>query len=169
MKNFTNFIAAFFATATLLLVGCGSENLVSVSGKVTADDKPLAGVRVIFSPHPSEENPKPGVWSHGLTNDQGEFTLVNRNKKDGAFAGVHAVSFEYDDVDADEMGDLADALEDAKDEGTKEEADEINKRIDEIKQLAKGRPTFSEDFSIEFTVPAGGTKEANFKVSPTKN
>jgi hypothetical protein len=169
MKNISNLTMAFFATVTLSLVGCGSGGLVSVSGNVTANDQPVAGVRVVFSPKGTAENPNPGHWSQGLTNAKGEFTLVNRNKKNGAVVGVHGVTFQFDDADPDEMEELRDALDEVREEGSKEEFDEVKKRIDEIKQLEKNRPSFSEDFSIEFTVPEGGTKEANFAVSPTKN
>ena len=169
MKNITNLAVAFFATVTLLFVGCGSGGLVPVSGKVTANDQPLAGVRVVFSPKGTADNPNPGHWSQGLTNAQGEFTLKNRNKKDGAVVGIHGVSFQYDDFDPDAMEGLQEELEETKEEGSREEFDDVRKRIDELKQLSKNRPSFSEDFAIEFTVSEGGTKEANFAVSATRN
>jgi hypothetical protein len=168
MKNISKLAFAFFGTASLLLVGCGgSDGLVPVSGKVTVDGQPLAGVRVVFNPLATSDNLSPGTWSSGLTNAEGEFTLVNKNRKEGAVIGSHAVQFEYDDVDADAMEDLKDDLELAKEEGSKADAAALLEEKKNIERLQKTRPRFSENFEMKFTVPDAGTKDANFEVSAT--
>ena len=170
MKHISNLTLSLFAAAFLLLVGCGGgESLAPVSGKVTADGQPLAGVRVVFNPLATSDNLNPGTWSSGLTDAQGEFTLVNRNKKNGAAICTHAVTFEYDDLDADAMEELEEDMEEAQEEGLKADYDAAKKELEELKKMAKNRPKFSEDFEIQFVVPKGGTTEANFDVSATSN
>jgi hypothetical protein len=61
-----------------LIVGCGSEarptpKTVSVSGKITYKDKPLAGASVGFV---SALDNKDVLPAQGKTNDAGEFTLT---------------------------------------------------------------------------------------------
>jgi len=164
MRKHTSLVVSLFSVVFLSLVGCGGNNFsnVSVSGKVTSDGAPVPGIRVVFTPEPSNGNNNPGPWSMGLTNEQGEYSLTDRYGKKGAVAGVHGVSFGYDDIDEDD-DELREDLEEARGEdGSKEEFEEVRKRIAEIEQKKKGRPRVHDDFSIEFTVPEGGTTEANF-------
>jgi hypothetical protein len=88
----------FALSLVFCATGCG-DNLVSVSGKVTLDDKPLRNATVIF--HPDSDKPNPGPGSHGKTNDKGEYSLslMTRDVK-GAVPGKHKVSitaYEGDD------------------------------------------------------------------------
>ena len=165
MNDITKLAVALFATTSLTLVGCGGSDrsFSPVSGKVTSDGAPVAAIRVVFTPEPTDGNNSPGPWSMGLTNAQGEYTLESRHGKDGAVPGPHGVSFEYDDMSGDAEEELLDDLEEARGEdGSKEEVDEVRKRMAELKQKQKGRPRVSDEFSIEFVVPQGGTTEANF-------
>jgi len=66
------------AAFTLSLMGCNRSEfpLASVSGKVKFDGEPAGGVRVVFQPRAVDGNPIAGPWSSGLTNLQGEYSLV---------------------------------------------------------------------------------------------
>lgn len=159
------------ATATLTFSGCSGDGyqIAKVSGKVTANGQPVAGIRVIFNPQLAPDTAIAGPWSSGLTNEQGEFTLVTRYDKEGAMVTVHDVSFAWDDMDAEELEELHDELEEAQEEGEKEEYERIKKQIEKAKAQLKGRVFVSEDFSLEFEVSSGGTKDANFDVAEKEN
>lgn len=67
------------------MLGCGSSGpeLAPVTGVVTSEGKPLAGVMVEFFP---EE----GVTSTGLTDSEGRYSL-KYNDEEGAVVGNHKV------------------------------------------------------------------------------
>jgi hypothetical protein len=99
----------------------------------------------------------------GLTDEKGEYSLTDRYGKKGTVAGKHGVSFGYDDIGIDEEQGLLEDLEEAKGEdGSKAEFDEVKKQIAELRQKKKTRPRVHDDFSVQVTVPEGGTTEANF-------
>lgn len=164
MKDMTKLVA-FFAMATLSLVGCGSSDysIAPVSGKVTHQGAPVPDLRVVFTPMPNKANKDPGPWSWAKTNDQGEFTLETRHKKAGAAVGRHTVSFEYED--AEDMEELQIDLDDAREEGTKQEVEAIRKRIEAYRQKRQSRPRIAEDYTLYFQVPPGGSTEANFDLT----
>lgn len=163
MKHFTNLVAAFVATATLTLAGCGGSSTAPVSGKVTMDGKPVEGIRLVFSPVLVDANTDPGPWSTGVTNSQGEYQLQTRHKEDGATVGQHIVTFVYDD--ADNVDSLRERLREAKGDGDKAEVDKIKKSIEDFKARQKERPKFSKDSKKQFEVTAGGTSDANFELA----
>lgn len=81
------FLLAFGLLAGL---GCGggSEKVVSVRGKVTHNNQPVAGLVVSFVPQAVTET---GV-STGKTDDNGEYELtVTKTKRRGAVVGTHKV------------------------------------------------------------------------------
>lgn len=166
MKNLILLVVAFFATASLSLVGCNNDTNfanVPISGKITCDGAPVAGIRVLFTPEPTAGNNMPGPWAMGLTDANGEYSIVDRYKKDGAVAGAHAVSFSYDDIDEDAEEELQEDMEEAQSEdGSKADFDEAKRQLAELKQKKNTRPKVHDDFSMPFTVPEGGTTEANF-------
>ena len=75
------FIRAGFVLFSMVLVclaGCGKkENVVSVSGTVLLDGKPLEGATVTFHPV------KSGAVGHGKTDASGRFTIMT-----GSLQGV---------------------------------------------------------------------------------
>jgi hypothetical protein len=87
--------------AAPLLAGCGGARVVRVTGPVRYGGKPVAGLFLHFVP----ENGRP---SWGVTDEQGQFKLVNDKKHQGAVLGRHKVYFEYRPRDAKE--DMALAL-----------------------------------------------------------
>ncbi len=165
MVLYTRLAVVLIAMASLSLLGCGGNNFsnVEVSGKVTSGGAPVAGIRVVFTPEPINGNNNPGPWAMGLTNEQGEYSLTDRYKHIGAVAGPHGVSFSYDDVSEDADDEIAADLAEAKGEdGSKAALAEAKQQLAELNQKRKGRPRVSDDFTIPFVVPAGGTTEANF-------
>ena len=164
MKNISGLAAAVLAMATLALVGCAGKgyDIAPVSGKVTSNGEPVSNLRVIFNPRPKADNSDPGPWSTGVTNAQGEFTLETRYQETGASVGDHLISFEYEQGGAEQLDQLEEDLDDAMEDGTKEEIAAFKKQIADLEKQAKIRPQISEEFTLEFTVPAGGTTEADF-------
>jgi hypothetical protein len=67
------------------VVGCseGGASLSPVTGKVTHNDKPVAGANVTF-------NPEQGAPATGVTDQQGEYKL-NTGGRPGAVQGKHRV------------------------------------------------------------------------------
>jgi hypothetical protein len=166
MKNITGFALAVFATVVLSLTGCGNGDysVASVSGRVISNGEPVSGIRLVFAPQISIENGSPGPWSTAVTDAEGAFTLKTRYKKNGAVVGLHHVSFEFDDIDPDAMEDLMEDLEEARGEdGSREEFNAVKKQIADLKRRIDSQTVkVSEEFSIDFDVPKGGTTEANF-------
>jgi hypothetical protein len=79
----------------VLLTGCGgrSYKTAPVSGKVTLDGKALPHASIMFIPQfdPGDKDPLPS--SIGITDDNGQYTVVlnNSSKADGAVLGKHKI------------------------------------------------------------------------------
>ncbi|MEW4563125.1 hypothetical protein AB1K70_11400 [Bremerella sp. JC770] len=75
--------------ALVTSVGCGSgqgyPDLIPVTGKVTLDGSPIAGLRVNFEPNE-------GRRSSGITDKSGEYVLKYKDQKQGAVPGPHRVT-----------------------------------------------------------------------------
>ena len=151
------------AVFTLSLMGCnGSEfPLASVSGTVKFDGEPVGGVRVVFQPRAVDGNAIAGPWSSGLTNLEGEYSLVTRYDQRGAMVAAHDVSFAFDGQE--DIDELRDQLSEAK--GDKEEFEKIKKRIEAAKAMAKSRQLIPLGLRREFTVPSNGSDAADFELS----
>ena len=68
-------------------IGCDKpSNIVSVTGTVLLDGKPLEGAAVLFHPEADE---RPAV---GITDNLGNFHLTTRTQGDGAHVGINRVS-----------------------------------------------------------------------------
>ena len=85
-----NLLRCFRATHVVVLLlafacGCGSKTQ-PVSGVITLDEKPLAGVRVIFAP--AEGGRRNSV---GKTDKTGAYSLVYTVRDDGAITGKYKV------------------------------------------------------------------------------
>jgi hypothetical protein len=78
------------AALALLLVGSGcGGRLARVTGKVTYKGQPVPSTQVTFQP---EDGSRP---SHGLTDDNGRFTLRYSRQDAGATRGRHTVYLTY--------------------------------------------------------------------------
>lgn len=149
-------------TATLCFAGCGDSSIAPVSGKVTLDGAPVAGIRLVFSPILSEGKNDPGPWSSGLTNESGDYSLETRYKDEGAVVGQHTVSFVYDDIG--NIITYQELLREAKHAGDQAAMDAAKKDIADYKARQKSRPKAAGDYTEKFDVPAGGTTAANFEL-----
>ena len=158
---------AFFLSAVCLLAfsGCGGGDFAPVSGTVTNDGKPVPKLRVVFSPSPVGNNHAVGPFSMGVTDDQGKFTLETRHGDTGAVVGAHTLSCQYTDIGEDAMGELRDQLEDAKDDGDREEFEKAKKNIEKMQAKLKGRPVLSQRYTATLSVPEGGTDDLKIELS----
>lgn len=79
----------------LLATGCGSAaanstpDLIPVTGLVTLDDKPIAGVTVMFNPFQGTR----GTGAYGATDAEGRYKLLHRSEHDGCQEGEYGVTF----------------------------------------------------------------------------
>lgn len=120
----------------LAIGGCHSD-VVPVSGRVTLNGKPLAGAVVTFQPH-SEHGPRPGTTgSVGRTDEEGRFRLrLVEPDAPGAAVGEHSVTISA-----------------------------VKSGSDEAAVTGIQLPKAWSDGSQRFVVPAGGTTQADFKIS----
>ena len=130
--------------AAVGLAGCGGPEMAPVSGRVTLDGKPLAGVVVNFFPVGSKERPTPGYPSLSEpTGPDGRFALANPHlKRPGAVVGPHRVSVNTP-VPASHPVNFS---------ATAPYYDPLP-------------PKYSSPSALSFEVPPGGTTEANFDLT----
>ena len=84
---------SFFAVALVLCItGCSGSTdqpeVADVSGVVTLDGKPVAGVNILFQP-------ESGRAAVGLTNEQGEYELLYLDGVPGCKLGTNTVGFDW--------------------------------------------------------------------------
>lgn len=123
--------------ASLLLAGCGSNNIVPVSGQVTLDGTPLSGVSLTFVPT-AESGLGVGPGSMAKTDAEGKFTLQTVKGQTGAVIAVHIVRI------SPSMGESTPDLP----------GEETQVKL----------PRQADDGSLRFKVPLGGTEQANFEL-----
>ena len=125
------------------MIGCGSDasvDTVPVSGLVTMDGQPLVNAAVMFQLTSDTETTAP--TSVGITDDEGRYSLkVSITDTPGAVVGEHRVSVTMDGYEEDE-----------EDDGDSEAKEPI---------LSK----YNVDSELIFTVPDGGTDQANFDLT----
>jgi hypothetical protein len=78
--------------------GCNRSGLVRAGGKLTYRGQPVPSTYVAFHP---EEGKRA---SHGLTDDNGNFTLTNSRTEVGVYLGRHTVSLRYFPSNEEELG-----------------------------------------------------------------
>lgn len=122
-----------------LLIGCGGPyKTASVSGRVTADGKPLPNVAVVFQPVATADNKEPGPGSSGVTDSDGRYTLTIVGKSSrGAVVGKHKVRIMTMN-------------------------DDTGSADDQPKLVKPARRRDKREAMLEFEVPPGGTDAANF-------
>jgi hypothetical protein len=134
-RQFACWMAIGLLAASLL--GCGGESLVPVEGRVALDDKPLPNATVTLSP---VRGTGPGPFV-GKTSADGRFALGPADKE-----GAGAVAGEYILM-------IATVLSDPN-------ANEMTPAPTQ-KEIV---PAAWRNGSERFTVPNGGTKDANFNI-----
>ena len=79
--------------------GCSRSPLVEAKGRLTYKGKPIPSTYVIF--HPLEEGKRE---SHGLTDDDGVFTLTFSRTEEGVYPGKHRIHLRYNQSADEELG-----------------------------------------------------------------
>lgn len=142
MRVYRNFIVALGFNAFLAL-GCGGPSVVPVSGVVTLNGKALTNATVLFQPKATDDdNINPGPGSAAQTDAEGKYTLrVVTTGQDGAHVGKHRVEISAfgKTRETDSGGDQRQAPQ---------------------RNLVPAR--YNDKTTLEFDVPSGGTREANF-------
>jgi hypothetical protein len=87
----------FFSALALLLAasGCGQSRLVSATGRLTYQGQPVPSTLLTFLPDDQTRA------AHGLTDDNGNFTVTYSRTQTGIPRGWHTVVLRYD-VSVDE-------------------------------------------------------------------
>jgi hypothetical protein len=89
------------ALALALLSGCNRSPLVQAKGRLTYEGKPVPSTYVIF--HPMEEGKRE---SHGLTDDDGNFSLTFSRTEEGVLPGMHRIQLRYNVSGQEETGEI---------------------------------------------------------------
>ncbi|MDH3718582.1 MAG: hypothetical protein OES79_10725 [Planctomycetota bacterium] len=123
--------------------GCGGEAypLAPVAGTVTLDGAPVADARIGFEPVRQDDSPNAGPGSYGKTDPQGRYRLKALHGDEGAVVGPHVVWI-----------------------STLEEKEHPDGRI-EILVEERIPARYRGGATLQFTVPADGTDEADFKLT----
>src|SRR5262245_59243356 len=128
--------------AALLTAGCGGPTVVSVSGQVTMDGKPLPGAHVTFQPVGGLNQP-PGSGSYAKTDADGRYTLrLIQPDRAGAVVGKHKVSISKRGGEASQQSDA----------GIKIPPDPVPAK-------------YNRESTLEYEVPPGGTDKADFELT----
>lgn len=164
MRNeFNRWWRGFALLAILAMAGCGGAAAVQtadISGTVTLDGKPLAGVDVIFF---HEESGFSGV---GRTDSQGKYTLAQ-----GAAVGNNKVSMRAAPRGGGDGDDMFGGDEDSGlDEGQLEAAggvpdDTVNPGGEKTGEDLVPEQYQTESSILTFTVTSAGSPSADFKLT----
>jgi len=156
MRNFSWITVSLSALVLIAMTGCGNGEFAPVAGTVTYDGKPVPKLRVSFSPEPVGDDYAVGPYSIGVTDENGQFSLVTRYDDVGAFIGQHKLAFEYTDIGETAMSALRVSLADAKENNESERFAETKKKIDAMRKKLKGRPILGNFRAVFVDVPSGG-------------
>jgi hypothetical protein len=135
--------AALVIASMLVASGCGEKqkDLADVSGVVTLDGRPLAGGTVRFQPIAPAGSTIAGKGSYATTDSAGKFQLKTIDEKPGAVVADHNVMI---------YGPQG----------------QTNAAIDDAPRSREIVPRkYNAESTLTFTVPAEGSKEANFELS----
>ncbi len=95
MQRFSELAMVFLIPIGMFAAGCGKPSgpeYAKVTGTVTVDGQPAAGVNVTF--HPDATKGTKGPVSAATTDDQGKFVLYGPGGKEGAVVGWYKVTVE---------------------------------------------------------------------------
>jgi hypothetical protein len=129
----------FLGTLLVSVIGCSGQPAARVSGRVTLDGEPLAGATVTFVPKASAGNVARGPTASGVTDADGRFTLNFGPKSRGAIVGPNRVVI-----------------------STLTFEDDADERDVHVKTPERVPARYNSKTELDFDVPAGGTKAANF-------
>jgi hypothetical protein len=83
----------------LAVGGCNRSGLANATGRLTYKGQPVPSTYVVFQPEDTTKRA-----SHGLTDDDGRFTLTNSKSLTGVYLGPNTVSLRYHLTADEEMG-----------------------------------------------------------------
>jgi hypothetical protein len=86
----------------LAVCGCHRSGLVKVTGRLTYKGRPVPSTYVTFQPDDEEKRA-----SHGLTDDDGYFSLTYDRSEAGALRGRHTVFLRYRVSAEEEMNEVS--------------------------------------------------------------
>ena len=138
-------LSVLIAFSLLVIVGCAERDyeLVPVSGRITLNGQPAAGLKVSFQPRgKTPEDLITGPGSYAKIDEQGRYSLktAERESEEGAVVANHVVRL----IIPDEM------------RGGDPDSDKPGARPKIV------LPRNAVDGSTTFPVPSGGTDQANF-------
>jgi len=143
-----------------MLVGCSGgpkvPKTVHVSGKITYNDKPLAGAEVGFV---SKFDNKDVLAARGVTNDRGEFTLSTYIDPQHEVAGATPGDFVVTVTKIEKMDQ----------QKVMEQFSSSNPAMEGmLKKLVPEKYTEAKDSPLEASVTVGGTNKFEFKLEDEK-
>ncbi len=154
------------------MTGCGSNPFVlaPVSGRVTVDGQPVAGLRIAFEPVGSAERRAPGPEAIGVTDEDGWFTLktLSESPRRGAVVGKCRVRIWT--LPSNQKDRLTDVQAPGFDP-VKEVKDLREQLRSQARKKAANRPTgslplrYNDNTELSFDVPPNGTDKADFSIS----
>lgn len=165
----------WFVLLVVLVAGCGGGEfqISPVSGTVTFDDEPLAGVEVIFAPMEDDDKINVGPASRGTTDADGRYTLTTLKGLNGAVVTKHRVSIDLKEISGAEVMRRLDA-EYAKKPGMSEREYMANeRRIRQSMKKALGPQqsipeSYNKKTRLTFVVK-GAIEDANFELKSDGN
>ena len=137
----------FLGVVLVFVVGCGPPpiRVARVAGRVTLDGKPLPKASITFVPMASKQNLNPGPTAQGITDSDGRYQISVDVATPGAVVGkcrIYVTTI------------LSDPAIDARDAGGP-----VRKVRDKVPLK------YNLGTELEFTVPPGGTDQANFDLT----
>jgi hypothetical protein len=167
MRRLVAWIWALATSATL--AGCGSYDfkLAPVSGRVTVDGQPVAGLRVSFEPVGSVQRPAPGPDAIGITDTDGRYTVATIAEQwTGAVVGdcrvrIWTLPSNQSDPVFDDRDPNYDPVAEIK--ALKAKLRNSRKKVSRPSGAVPKR--FNDESTLTFVVPPEGSDKANFEIS----
>ena len=158
MKHITTALTCLTLTVFL---GCGAAKLptIPVTGTVLVDDKPMEGVKVVFSPAAGSS----GQSASGQTDAEGKYSLTTVDTGDGALAGDYQVAILKSLVEEDNLPKEVDMDDEAAMDAIYGSLD-TSKDVQTESIVAK-KWTSPGTSGLEASVKEGGENNFEFKVT----
>ena len=154
--------------------GCGSEGFVlaPVSGRVTIDGQPVAGVRIAFEPIADEKRKIPGPEAIAITEEDGSYKLYTTDaERRGAVVGKCRVRIWT--IPGDQMGQNTVITDDQ--DPNYDPVAEIKALKAQMRAAKKKKATpaslgiipfrYNDKTELTFEVPPEGSDKADFAIS----
>ncbi len=160
-----------FLSLTLLVLtsGCGNDGykLAKVSGLVTLDGKPVAGLRVAFEPIATEKNSAPGPEAIGITDPDGKFYLktMAERPQTGAVVGncrvrIWSLPSNQEDAIFNDRNEGHDPVAEIK--AIRKQIMDSKKKVARVSSAIPLR--YNDQTTLSFTVPPEGSDQAKFDI-----